>query len=163
MKAVFLDRDGVINIDTGYVGKIDDFVFRDGIFEFLKFFQKKGYELFIVTNQSGIARGYYSEDDFKVLTTWMIQEFAKEEIIIKDVHFCPHHPDINGECSCRKPNEGMILDLSKKYNINLEKSFMIGDSIRDIEAGKRAGIQKNYLVTNGILNTLNEIISKENL
>jgi D-glycero-D-manno-heptose 1,7-bisphosphate phosphatase len=146
MKALFLDRDGVINIDYGYVGKIENFKFREGIFELTKQFQDNGYKIFVVTNQSGIARGYYSEEDFHKLTEWMKEEFLKRGVEIKDVKFCPHHPDISGVCECRKPEPKMILDLTTKYNIDLENSILIGDSKRDIEAGEKAGVGKNILV-----------------
>ena len=156
MKAVFLDRDGVINRDFGYVGNIDKFEFKDGIFELLKFLQEKGYNLFIVTNQSGIARGYYSEDDFHNLMNWIIEKLRKKDIEIKDYQFCPHHPQITGKCECRKPKPNMILNLVKKYKIDLNSSIMIGDSLSDIEAAKNAGIKKSYLVRN----SLNRILEK---
>jgi len=146
-KALFLDRDGVINIDYGYVGKIEDFKFRDGIFELTKYFSDRGYDIFVVTNQSGIARGYYSEEDFQKLTSYMKDEFLKRGVKIKDVKFCPHHPEITGVCECRKPSPKMILDLAKSYDIDLSNSILIGDSKRDIEAGKSAGIRKNILVS----------------
>jgi len=157
MKAAFLDRDGVINIDTGYVGKIEDFKFKDGIFELLGLLQDLGFTLFVVTNQSGIARGYYSEDDFYKLTEWMKDELRKKGIEIKDVRFCSHHPDITGECECRKPKPGMILDLAKKYNIDLKNSIMIGDSKRDIEAAKRAGIEKTFKVEEDLYDIIEKI------
>jgi D-glycero-D-manno-heptose 1,7-bisphosphate phosphatase len=147
MKALFLDRDGVINIDYGYVGKIENFKFREGIFELTKQFQDNGYKIFVVTNQSGIARGYYSEEDFHKLTEWMKEEFLKRGVEIKDVKFCPHYPDISGVCECRKPEPKMILDLASEYNIDLENSILIGDSKRDIEAGEKAGIKTNILVS----------------
>jgi len=157
MKAAFLDRDGVINEDFGYVGKIEDFKFKEGIFDLLKLLENLGFTLFIVTNQSGIARGYYSEEDFYKLTEWMKNELKKEGIKIKDVRFCPHHPDITGECECRKPKPGMILDLAKVYDIDLKNSIMVGDSNRDIEAAKRAGICRTYLVEGSLFNTIDEI------
>ncbi len=157
MKAAVLDRDGVINEDFGYVGKIEDFKFKEGIFELLKLLQELGFTLFIVTNQSGIARGYYTEDDFYKLTQWMIEEFKKLGIEIKDVRFCPHHPDITGECECRKPKPGMILDLSEKYGIDLKNSIMIGDSNRDIEAAINAGIKKTYLVENSLFDIIEKL------
>ena len=156
MKAVFLDRDGVINKDFGYVGSVDRFEFKEGIFELLKFLQNKGFTLFVVTNQSGIARGYYREEDFHKLMQYMIRELKKRGIEIKDYNFCPHHPDITGECECRKPKPGMILELAKKYNINLDNSIIIGDSVSDVEAAKNAGIKKAYLVKD----SLDEVLEK---
>ena len=144
MKAVFLDRDGVINEDYGYVHKIEDFKFRDGVFKGCKYLQDKGYKLFIVTNQSGINRGYYSTDDFLKLTEWMKEEFLKEGIEIVDVEFCPHKPDEG--CVCRKPNIGMITNLVKKYNIDLNNSVMIGDKESDMQLADNAGIAKKILI-----------------
>ncbi|WP_456479205.1 D-glycero-beta-D-manno-heptose 1,7-bisphosphate 7-phosphatase [Nautilia sp.] len=157
MKAAFLDRDGVINVDTGYVGKIEDFKFKEGIFELLKLLQDLDFALFVVTNQSGIARGYYTEKDFYKLTEWMIDEFRKKGIEIKDVRFCPHHPDITGMCECRKPKPGMILDLAEKYGVDLKNSIMIGDSDRDLEAAKRAGIKKTFKVQDGLYDIIKKI------
>jgi D-glycero-D-manno-heptose 1,7-bisphosphate phosphatase len=137
-KALFLDRDGVINIDKGYVHKIEDFEFIEGIFDLCKSYQDKGYLIIVITNQAGIARGYYTEEDFLKLSEWMKKEFAKKNVIITDIFYCPHHPDFTGECECRKPKPGMILEAAKKYNIDLSKSILIGDKITDIEAGKRA-------------------------
>ena len=157
MKAVFLDRDGVVNEDFGYVGKIEDFKFKDGIFELLKLLQDLGYALFIVTNQSGIARGYYSKEDFLKLSEWMIEELKKRDLFIKDIEYCPHHPDITGECECRKPKPGMILNLAKKYNITLKDSILIGDKLSDIEAGKNVGIKKLYLVEHSLFSIIEKI------
>ena len=145
LKALFLDRDGVINIEKEYLYKIEDFEFIDGVFELCRHDQVLGYIIIVVTNQSGIARGYYSEDDFSKLTRWMLKEFKKNNIEIKEVSFCPHHPDINGECSCRKPKPGMLLDVAKKFDIDLKSSIMIGDKERDIEAGLNAGLSEVYL------------------
>ena len=155
MKALFLDRDGVINEDYGYVYKKEDFKFKEGIFELLKLF--KEYKIFIVTNQSGIARGYYSEKDFHKLMGWVKEEFYKNGIEITDINFCPHHPDITGSCECRKPNAGMILDLAKRYNIDLKNSIMIGDKRSDIEAANKAGITKTYLVKDNLFDIITQI------
>ncbi|UCN01049.1 D-glycero-beta-D-manno-heptose 1,7-bisphosphate 7-phosphatase [Sulfurimonas sp. SWIR-19] len=144
-KALFLDRDGVINVEKEYLYKREDFEFIDGIFDLCKYYQNLGYLIIIVTNQSGIARGYYTEEDFQVLTDWMIQEFKKRNINITKVYHCPHHPDINIKCSCRKPEPGMILEAQKKFNLDLIHSLMIGDKQRDIEAAVNAGISETYL------------------
>ncbi|NPA55894.1 MAG: HAD family hydrolase [Epsilonproteobacteria bacterium] len=145
-KAVFLDRDGVINEDFGYVYKKEDFVFKEGIFELLRHFQSQGYKLFIITNQSGIARGYYTTEDFWELMEWVKDKFSKEGITIDDIAFCPCHPEFTSTCECRKPNPKMILDLARKYDINLSQSILIGDKQSDIQAAKNAGITKTYLI-----------------
>ena len=130
-KALFLDRDGVINIDYGYVSKIEDFQFTEGIFELLRLFLDRGYMLFIVTNQSGIGRGYYTKEDFLTLTSYMLDEFKKREIEITSVEYCPHAPE--ERCSCRKPAIGMIEKILLKYKIRLDKSWLIGDKQSDID------------------------------
>ncbi|MDY0123291.1 D-glycero-beta-D-manno-heptose 1,7-bisphosphate 7-phosphatase [Sulfurimonas sp.] len=144
-KALFLDRDGVINIELNYLYKIEDFKFIDGIFELCRHYQDLGYLIIVVTNQSGIARNYYDESDFEKLTTWMIEEFAKNGIKITKVYHCPHHPEISGKCSCRKPEPGMILEAQKEFDIDLKSSILVGDKERDIEAAIEAGICENYL------------------
>ena len=148
-KALFLDRDGVINKEKNYLYKIEDFEFIDGVFETCKYFQDKGYLLVIITNQAGIARGKYSEDDFKALTLWMLEQFAENGIQITQVYHCPHHPDFSGECSCRKPKSGMILEAQKEFEIDLKNSILVGDKNSDIKAGLNARIEKNYLITTG--------------
>lgn len=144
-KALFLDRDGVINVEKDYLYKIDDFEFVDGIVELCRYYQDNGYKIFVVTNQSGIARGYYSDDDFAKLSEWMIKEFAKYGIDIANVYYCPHHPDISGECECRKPKPKMLLDAKKEFDLDMKNSIMIGDKQRDIEAAINAGVNENYL------------------
>lgn len=156
-KALFLDRDGVINLDKGYVHKIGDFIFTDDIFKITSYFQKKGYLIIVVTNQSGIARGFYSADDFLELTDWMIFEFSLRSIKIEKVYFCPHHPDFDVACDCRKPNPGMILQAAKDLNIDLEESILIGDNQSDIIAGQSAGIKKNYLLVEFMDNIFDQL------
>jgi len=141
-KALFLDRDGTINIDSGYVHSREDFIFIDGVFDFCRKAQDKGYLIIIVTNQSGISRGYYTESDYHALTTWMIEEFAKRNITITDVFYCP---DLSGPN--RKPEPGMFLSAREKYNIDMSASISVGDSLRDITAGTRAGVGRNILFT----------------
>ena len=144
-KALFLDRDGVINIEKNYLYKKEDFEFIEGIFELCSFYQKLGYLIFVVTNQSGIARGYYTQENFEFLSEWMIEEFLNEKILISKVYNCPHHPKITGECSCRKPNPGMLLQANNEFNIDLVNSIMIGDKERDIQAALNAGLKTTYL------------------
>ena len=136
--ALFLDRDGIINKDLGYVSKIEDFQFTEGIFELLHFFVSKGYLLFIVTNQSGIGRGYYTIQDFNTLTEWMVETFKEQNIDIQDVQHCPHVPNEN--CACRKPETGMVDDILKEYQIDLSNSWLIGDKQSDIDLAHNAGI-----------------------
>ena len=144
-KALFLDRDGVINVEKDYLYKIDDFEFIEGIFDLCKYYQDLGYLIIVVTNQSGIARKYYSEEDFLNLTDWMVEKFRMRDIIISKVYYCPHHPDISGSCSCRKPNPGMLLEAKKDFNLDLASSVIVGDKERDIEAGLNAGLKETYL------------------
>lgn len=143
--ALFLDRDGVINVEKDYLYKVEDFEFIDGIFSLCRHYISLGYIVVVVTNQSGIARGYYTENDFSVITNWMIEQFAKESIVISKVYYCPHHPIISGECSCRKPNCGMLLQAQKDFDIDLKNSIIIGDKERDIIAGINAGLRESYL------------------
>lgn len=144
-KALFLDRDGVINVEKNYLYKVEDFEFIDGIFELCRFFQDKGYIIVVVTNQSGIARGFYSEKDFEKLTKFMVDEFEKQNIYVSKVYHCPHHPEITGKCSCRKPEAGMLLQAQKELDIDMKNSIMVGDKQRDVDAGKNAGVGYNYL------------------
>lgn len=146
-KGLFLDRDGVVNIEKNYLYKIEDFEFFDGIFEALKIVQDLGYKIFIITNQSGIGRGYYTKDDFFKLTSWMIEEFKKNEIEVSQVEFCPHGPDDN--CLCRKPKTGMIDNILKEHEIDLENSWLVGDKDSDIKCAKNAGIKNTIQVKSG--------------
>jgi D-glycero-D-manno-heptose 1,7-bisphosphate phosphatase len=143
-KALFLDRDGVINKEVNYLYKKEDFEFIDGIFDLCRFYQDLGFKIIVVTNQSGIARGFYSEEDFEILTSWMTQEFLKKGLHLSRVYHCPHHPEISGPCRCRKPDIGMFLDAKKEFDIDLENSVMVGDHERDIEAAHKAGISQTY-------------------
>jgi D-glycero-D-manno-heptose 1,7-bisphosphate phosphatase len=148
-KALFLDRDGVVNKEKNYLYKIDEFEFINGVFETCRYFQNKGYLIIIITNQSGIARGKYREKDFSILTNWMLGKFAQKNIIISKVYYCPHHPNFTGECECRKPNIGMLLEAQKEFNINLYESILVGDKNSDIKAGLDAKVGKNFLITTG--------------
>jgi D-glycero-D-manno-heptose 1,7-bisphosphate phosphatase len=137
-KAIFLDRDGVINVDHGYVYQIKKFEFTKDIFNLLHLFEKQDYIFFIVTNQSGIGRDYYKIEDFRTLTKWMIKELKKENIEIEEVEFCQHSPE--SRCSCRKPQTGMIDRILEKYDVDLKNSWMIGDKQSDIDLAHNAGV-----------------------
>ena len=152
-RVIFLDRDGTINIEKSYLHKWEDFEFEKNAIEGLKALVNLGYELVIVTNQSGIARGYYSEEELKKLNNEMMLELKKSRINILDCYYCPHHPEkgleeYKKECNCRKPSPGMLLDAKEKYGIDMSKSFMIGDKYSDLKAGENAGV-KSILVKTG--------------
>jgi len=143
-RALFLDRDGVINKDFGYVYEIEKFEFREGIFDIVKYFQDRGYLIVVVTNQSGIGRGYYKEDDFIKLSLYMLDEFKKRDLRVHSIYYCPHSPDKN--CKCRKPNTKMIQDAKRDFNIDLKNSIMIGDKQSDIDLAKNVGIKVSIAI-----------------
>lgn len=135
-KVVFLDRDGTINVEKNYLHKIEDFEFIPDVIEGLKILQNAGYKLIVITNQSGIARGYYTEEDFGILNKWMIEVLKKEGIDIAKVYYCPHLPDAKVLeyriiCACRKPLLGMYEQAIREFDIDISSSIAIGDRIRD--------------------------------
>lgn len=150
-KAAFLDRDGTINADKGYVHKVEDFEFITGIFELCHLLQGHGYKIVIISNQSGIGRGYYTTEQLHALNVWMTRQFSYQAVTISETYFCPHHPteaigQYKKQCDCRKPAPGMILRAQKALNINLKKSLLVGDQLTDIEAGQKAGVGRNFLI-----------------
>ncbi|WP_341205883.1 D-glycero-beta-D-manno-heptose 1,7-bisphosphate 7-phosphatase [uncultured Psychrosphaera sp.] len=153
-KALFLDRDGVVNVDHGYVSEPKDFEFIQGVFEACKQFQEAGYQIVIITNQSGIGRGYYTEQEFEELSAWMTEQFKFNGVDILAVYHCPHHPTKANppyllQCDCRKPNPGMLFQAMQEHRLDPEISIMIGDKKSDIEAAKNAGIKQRFLVNSG--------------
>ena len=157
LKAVFLDRDGVINVDAGYVYRISDFIFIEGIFELTRAAVAKGYLVFIVTNQAGIGRGYYSEADFQILTTWMLGRFKSEGVEIKKVFFSPYHPEYGvghykKDDISRKPRPGMLLAAKSEFDLDLSESVLVGDKVSDIKAGISAGVGTNLYLSNDLDN-----------
>lgn len=143
-KAVFFDRDGVVNVDKGYVYSQSEFEFCSGFFELLSYYKSKGYLLFVVTNQSGIARGYYSTDDFLKLSEYMQSEIkGKLGFAFDKIYFCPH---LDG-CNCRKPKTGMFEEAGLDFEIDFEKSIMIGDKQSDMQAAESMGIGKKYFLS----------------
>lgn len=153
-KAAFLDRDGVINIDHGYLYQSEQFDFIDGVFDACRHLQQLGYLLVVVTNQSGIARGYYTEHQFALLTSWMKQQFAAQGVKIDAVYYCPHHLEkgqspYNIECDCRKPQPGMFNQAIREYGIDPAQSLMLGDKAADMQAAAAAGVSRKVLVLSG--------------
>jgi D-glycero-D-manno-heptose 1,7-bisphosphate phosphatase len=151
-KAVFLDRDGVINQDSGYVYKSSDISFIDGVFDACFALQQAGYLLVVVTNQSGVARGFYSEQDVMDLHVWMSEQFKSHGVNLNHFYFCPHHKDQGKgvylkDCMFRKPSPGMLLKASEELQIELSKSIMIGDRESDILVGQNAGVGKTVRIT----------------
>lgn len=145
-RLLLLDRDGIINVDKGYVGSKADFELMPGIIEVITEFANQGFLPVVVTNQSGIARGYYSEQDFAELTRWMQQLFSRYGLPHVPVYYCPHHPEKGqGEyrqpCHCRKPEPGMLRRAAHDLQADLSRSVMVGDSWRDMQAGARAGVK----------------------
>lgn len=151
MKVAFLDRDGLLNEDIGYLYKWEHFKYNKLVIPALLKLLDAGYHLIVVTNQSGIARGYYTEKDFHLLNLKMIENLQEHGIHLKDVFYCPHY--IGGkvekyivDCNCRKPKPGLLIKAQQKYKIELDKSVLFGDKLSDLEAGEAAGILHNYLV-----------------
>jgi D-glycero-D-manno-heptose 1,7-bisphosphate phosphatase len=154
--ALFLDRDGVINVDKHYVHRIEDFEFVDGIFDLCAQAKKSGMALVVVTNQAGIGRGYYTERQFWDLTEWMCAQFANRGVSIDRVYFCPNHPQHGiGVYQCesfdRKPNPGMILRAQAELGLDLTKSILIGDKVSDMQAAHSAGIGRAVLLGDDVL------------
>lgn len=150
-RAAFLDRDGVINQDKSYVYRWEDFEFAPGAIEGMRLLQEAGYLLVIVTNQSGLARGYYSEVQYQALTKQMLDALRQEDIDVAGVYHCPHHPsgvvpDLSIVCHCRKPEPGLIVRAARELNLSLSASLLIGDKPSDIQAARAAGVGKAYIV-----------------
>ena len=135
-KAIFLDRDGTINVEKDYLYRIEDFEFLPGVIDALRDLQQKDYRIIVVTNQSGIARGYYLENDFIRLNEWMKDTLREHGVKVDAVYYCPHHPEAKIEkyrleCECRKPKLGLFEQAIKEFDIDVDKSYAIGDKIRD--------------------------------
>ena len=152
-KALFIDRDGVLNQDNGYTFKVSDLKILDGVIEGLKAVQDLNYKIFIITNQSGIARGFFTLRDLQHFMKTLLMILEDSDIFMTDYFSCPHHiegvlAEFTKSCECRKPKPGMIMQAKKKYNLDLSRSVLIGDKESDILAGKEAKLLTNILVTN---------------
>ena len=154
-QAVFFDRDGVLNVDHGYVYCQQDFEWMPGAIEAIRFLNNHSYQVFVITNQSGIARGFYKEEDVQLLHQFMNEELQKQGAHIDAFYYCPHHVDgtvaeYQKSCTCRKPKPGMIRRALEEWSLDNKHSFMIGDKPSDVEAAKAAGMA-GYLFTGGNL------------
>lgn len=152
--AIFLDRDGTINVDHGYVHEVDQFEFIDGVIDAMRELKEMGYALVLVTNQSGIARGMFTEDDFANLTEWMDWSLADRGVDLDGIYYCPHHPDAIVEefrqaCDCRKPQPGMFISARDYLNIDMASSYMVGDKPEDMQAAAAADVGTKVLVRSG--------------
>lgn len=148
-KALFLDRDGIINRNFGYVHSTAQFEWVDGIITLCQQAQRKGYALVIVTNQSGIARGYYSRETYREFARWIEHQLWLKGVQILHTYHCPHHPRVEGPfgqpCTCRKPRPGMLVRAAREWRIDLSRSLMVGDSMSDVHAALRAGLKHGIL------------------
>jgi D-glycero-D-manno-heptose 1,7-bisphosphate phosphatase len=154
--AAFLDRDGVVNIDHGYVARIEDFEFVPGALDASRALAQRGFALVVITNQSGIGRGLYTEADYQVLTAWMRAQFAAAGATLAGVYHCPHHPTqghgaYRMECGCRKPAPGMLLQATQDCGLDLARSVLFGDKLSDLQAAATAGVPQRVLLgTDGL-------------
>ncbi|MCL4499486.1 MAG: D-glycero-beta-D-manno-heptose 1,7-bisphosphate 7-phosphatase [Chloroflexi bacterium] len=150
--AVFIDRDGTINAEVGYLGKIDALALLPGAIKAIQHLSEVGLDVFIVTNQAGVARGYFDEEVIRAIHRKLAEELAQAGAFVRAIYYCPHHPDFPGDgcgtCSCRKPLPGMLFMAAADYGIDLSESFMVGDTVKDIETGRNAGC-KSVLVLTG--------------
>jgi D-glycero-D-manno-heptose 1,7-bisphosphate phosphatase len=150
-RGLFLDRDGVINEEIGYLNRSDDVRFVPGIFSLCRTAQALGYKLMVVTNQSGIARGYYTEADFHILMDWMRNAFQREGVLLDAVYFCPYHPEhgvgeYRRDHEDRKPGAGMLKQGAREFDLSLAESVMIGDRCSDVAAARAAGLRQAFLL-----------------
>ncbi|NTY36316.1 D-glycero-beta-D-manno-heptose 1,7-bisphosphate 7-phosphatase [Burkholderia diffusa] len=150
-KALFLDRDGVINVDYGYVHRPQDCMFVDGIFDLVRLANATGHQVVVVTNQAGIGRGYFSESQFVAFMDWMRRRFEERGARIDRVYFCPHHPvagmgRYRQACACRKPQPGMLNDARRDLDLDMSASILVGDKRSDLDAGARAGVGRRFLL-----------------
>jgi D-glycero-D-manno-heptose 1,7-bisphosphate phosphatase len=153
-KAAFIDRDGVINEERNYVHRIEDFVLLPGVVKGLALLRKIGYRLIVVTNQAGIARGYYDQIAMNRLHDHMREHLLTHGVMLDAIYFCPHHPSGNVsslaiKCNCRKPAPGMLLQAANDFDLDMASSVLFGDKLSDVRAGKKAGVGRNFLVKSG--------------
>jgi D-glycero-D-manno-heptose 1,7-bisphosphate phosphatase len=165
--AVFLDRDGTLNHDNGYVYRIADFRWLPGAVNAIRALNDNGYYVFVVTNQSGVARGLYDEAAIRDLHDWIIEELRAAGARIDDMRYCPHHPEASiaayrTVCRCRKPAAGMLLDLMEAWPVIREESIMIGDRESDVAAGRAAGIASAIVAPGGLESFVEQLLRSRN-
>jgi len=146
-RAVFLDRDGTLNIDKGYVHRIEDWEWIPGAMEAMVALKNAGFLLIVITNQAGIARGYYDENAMNIMHSKVNEELKSHGATIDGFYHCPHHPDFSGACECRKPNPGLLFKAMRDFDIDRNHSWMIGDKASDIQAGLSAGVSPILILT----------------
>ena len=138
-KAVFIDRDGTININVEYLDTPDEFKMYPGVAEGIRLLKENGYKIIVITNQSGIARGFFTEETLEKIHNKMKDELSEKGASIDAIYYCPHHPD--EKCNCRKPNTGLLKKAIKDFDIDVKNSFFIGDRMIDVEAGSKIGVK----------------------
>ncbi len=151
-RAVFLDRDGTINVEVGYLSKREDLVLIEDAADAIKLLNDAGFLVIVVTNQSGVARGYFTEDDVMAVNDKMLFELNVMGAFVDAIYYCPHHPDFGDEkygidCNCRKPNVGMVAKAQDEFEIDIKESFVVGDHKGDIELGKNVGAKTVHVLT----------------
>ena len=144
-KALFLDRDGTINVNKGYVYKPEDFIFIDGIIDAISRYNQEGYLVIVISNQAGIARGYYSEEDVIALHKYVDALLLKSHARVDKWYYCPHHPEFSQDCNCRKPKTGMLEQAIAEFDIDVKQSLLVGDKPWDMECGEKMGIRSIYV------------------
>lgn len=152
-KAVFLDRDGVINVERGYTHRLEDFVILPDLIEVLQLLQKKGYLLIIVSNQSGVAKELYRQDEVEILHSYLLGELNKNNIQLSEIYYCVHHSDVS-RCICRKPDSLFVEKGLARFDIDPTQSYFIGDKERDVEAGEKVGVKGILIEANISLKTI---------
>src|SRR5471030_2589536 len=158
-KAVFLDRDGVLNRELGdYVCRVEDLDVLDN-FDALKTLQDKGYLLLVATNQGGLAKRWYTEEQLAEMHAALKKAYNDHDVKITDIFYCPHHPDFTGTCDCRKPKPGLLLQGIEKYDLDPAQSYFIGDRERDVEAGTAAGVKGILIDSDQPISTVLDLIA----
>lgn len=156
-KAVFLDRDGVINVERGYTHRIEDFVILPDVVEYLQLFLKKGYLIIVVSNQSGVAKNLYTQEDVEVIHSFLTNELIKSNIKLSEIYYCIHHPDVS-HCICRKPDSLFVEKAIARFNIDPSLSYFIGDKDRDVQAAEKAGVKGILIEANSPLKLISDKI-----